>query len=333
MHPALAPLVLVALAGQASAPAAAPAVEPSPPGPAPAPTAETAPWSLDLTFHDVGLGIGNTRHVDGLRLNFRDAAPYVVHGVSATVWTPYPGHDEHADEGGAVTGLVLGLPLGGAGTVRGLGVGLLGVGTAGDFDGLGLGLLGVGAGGRLNGIFVSGVGVGAGGGATGAVLGLVGAGTGGDVNGILAGGVGAGTGGDVNGLLLGGLGAGAGGSLRGIGVALLGLGAGGGLDGIAVAGLGLGAPRIRGVAAALAVGGVDLTGIFLAPAYLHVEPQGRMTGVSVSAFNRILGEQRGVAIGILNYAAHLEGVQLGLLNYAGNNPPGLRWLPVANAHL
>ncbi|MFO0585543.1 MAG: hypothetical protein U0229_24945 [Anaeromyxobacter sp.] len=331
MHPALAPLVLAALTGQATPePDAPPAAAPAASAPA---AVEPVPWSLDLTFHDVGLGIGNTRHVDGLRLNYRDAAPYVVHGVSVTVWTPYPGHGEHAEDGGSVTGLALGLPLAGAGALRGIGVGVLGVGAAGDFDGLGFGLLGVGAGGRLRGIFVSPVGVGAGGGATGAVIGLVGAGTGGDVNGILAGGLGAGTGGDVNGLLLGGLGAGAGGSVRGIGVALLGLGAGGGLDGIAVAGLGLGAPRIRGIAAALAVGGVDLTGIFLAPAYLHVEPQGRMTGVSVSAFNRILGEQRGVAIGLFNYAAHLEGVQLGLLNYAGNNPPGLRWLPVANAHL
>ena len=60
---------------------------------APAPEAaavekpEARPWSLDLTVQDFGLGIDNSEHVDGLRLNFRDAAPYTVHGLSVTVWT------------------------------------------------------------------------------------------------------------------------------------------------------------------------------------------------------------------------------------------------------
>jgi hypothetical protein len=308
--------------------------------PAPEAAPAEAPWSLDLTFHDVGLGLGNTRHVDGLRLNFRDhdRAGYVVHGVSVTMWAPYASHGRSKDrrgedELGHVTGLLLGLPIGSAGTLRGIGAGLLGVGTDGDFEGLGAGLLGVGAGGHLRGIFVSGLGLGAGDGATGALVAILGAGSGGDVDGLLVAGLGAGAGGDVNGVLLAGLGAGAGGSIRGLGFALLGLGAGKSIDGIAVAGLGLGAPELNGIAAALAVGGVDLTGVFLAPAYLHVQPEGHMTGVSVSAWNRILGEQRGLAIGIFNYAGSLQGVQLGLLNYAGNNRPGLRWLPIANAHL
>jgi hypothetical protein len=57
-----------------------------------------------------------------------------------------------------------------------------------------------------------------------------------------------------------------------------------------------------------------------------------MTGLSVSAFNRIRGEQRGLAIGIVNYAESLHGMQIGLLNWAENNPSGLKILPVANAH-
>jgi hypothetical protein len=47
----------------------------------------------------------------------------------------------------------------------------------------------------------------------------------------------------------------------------------------------------------------------------------------------VRGEQHGLTIGLFNYAESLDGVQVGLLNYAGNNRAGLRWLPIANAHL
>ncbi len=78
-----------------------------------------------------------------------------------------------------------------------------------------------------------------------------------------------------------------------------------------------------------------LAGVYLlvlAPAHLYVREGGRLTGVSVSAFNRVLGEQHGLAIGIFNYASSLHGVQIGVLNWAGNNPPAARLLPVVNAH-
>ena len=80
---------------------------------------EPRPWSLDLTVHDVGIGIGNSRHIDGLRLNFRDTAPFQAHGVNATIWVPGKGA-----ENSEVDGLALGLPLTGAGTIRGLAVGI-----------------------------------------------------------------------------------------------------------------------------------------------------------------------------------------------------------------
>ena len=38
-------------------------------------------------------------------------------------------------------------------------------------------------------------------------------------------------------------------------------------------------------------------------------------------------------IGIINYTGSLHGVQLGLVNWAGNNPSGLKLLPIANAHI
>lgn len=58
-----------------------------------------------------------------------------------------------------------------------------------------------------------------------------------------------------------------------------------------------------------------------------------LRGMAVAGYNRVRDEQRGLTIGVFNRARALHGVQIGLLNYAGNNPPGLRWLPIINLHL
>ena len=298
---------------------AARAQEPRPQAPA------DEPWSLDLTVHDVGIGIGNSKHIDGLRLNFRDVAPFTVHGVNATVWSP-------SDRGaGDVTGLALGIPVTGAGTLRGLGLGF-GLAVSKEFDGVGVGILGLGSGGPLRGIFAGGLGVATSGDIDGLALGGLGVGCGGRLRGIVVAGLGVGCGEEVIGIAVGGLGVGAGGDLRGLSVAGLAVGAGGSIEGIAIAGL-VGAPRIRGAVAALAAGGRDVAGLVVAPAYFDLMPDGSMTGVSVSAFNRIRGEQRGLAIGIVNYTPSLHGLQIGLVNWAGNNPSGLKLLPIVNAHI
>jgi hypothetical protein len=105
------------------------------------------------------------------------------------------------------------------------------------------------------------------------------------------------------------------------------------LDGLMLGGLGLGAvDRIRGIAAgSLLVFAPDVTGLAV----------GALNGVYVDRidledflhFN--LANQRftGLSIGLVNYTAELNGVQLGLFNYAGNNPRGLRLLPLVNLHL
>src|SRR2546423_5173570 len=131
------------------------------------------PWSLDLTVHDVGIGIGNSRHIDGLRLNFRDTAPFVAHGVNATIWTQ---SKEAADS--EVDGLALGLPATGAGRVRGLALGL-GVGANETLDGIGAGVLAVGSGGGLRGVHVGGLAAGTVGGVDGLPAGGLRAGAGG----------------------------------------------------------------------------------------------------------------------------------------------------------
>jgi hypothetical protein len=315
-------------------------------------------WSLDLTVHDVGIGIGNSKRIDGLRLNFRDVAPFTVHGINLTLWSPADGG------GGDVYGLALGLPATGARLLRGVGIGVfglaierdligvgigplglgsggglhgimiggLGMGSGGDIDGLAIGGLGAGCGGNITGIVMGGLGAGAGGNVTGLALGGLGVGAGHNVRGIVIGGLGAGAGGDVEGIALGLGGVGAGGHMRGLAVAGLGIGAGDGIDGLAIAGLGVGTTRMRGAMLALAAGGRDVTGLVLAPGYFQIGEGGSLTGVSVSAINRILGEQHGVVIGIVNYTPSLHGVQVGVINIALNNPTGLKVLPVLNAH-
>jgi len=140
-------------------------------------------------------------------------------------------------------------------------------------------------------------------------------------------------GGDVKGITIGLLGVAAGDNLTGLSIAGLGLGAGESLKGIALAAGGIGAPSIKGINAALFIGGVETKGIQIAPAYFRIqgEEDASMTGVSVSAFNHIKGSQRGLAIGIFNYAYECKGVQIGLLNHIADNPRGLRWLPLINA--
>jgi hypothetical protein len=93
----------------------------------------------------------------------------------------------------------------------------------------------------------------------------------------------------------------------------------------------VGAPAVKGLQAALVVGGEDVRGISLAPAYFRISgDDGEMVGLSVSAFNHIRGSQRGLAVGIFNYAYDIKGLQLGLLNHVSSNPKGLRWLPIFN---
>lgn len=49
-----------------------------------------------------------------------------------------------------------------------------------------------------------------------------------------------------------------------------------------------------------------------------------------AAFNHVKGTQKGVTIGIFNWARKQQGVQIGIMNYVKENPRGLRMLPVFN---
>lgn len=305
----------------------------------------TAPGNLHaqgvlVGANDVGIGIGDVRKVTGIRINYRDRGDFDVHGINITIWTPYEG-----DLRGEVHGLAIGLPATGAARIQGIGVGIFGVGTSEEFSGIGIGGLGVGAGNDIKGIHIGGLGVGAGddvsgiavgglgvgggGRATGLLVGGLGAGVGEDVRGIALGGLGVGAGGDISGLAIGGIGVGSGQDIRGVAFGGVGVGAGNSIRWLAISAVGVGSPKIVGAAIAPLVGAEDMTALVIAPAYMRIE-HGVFRGVSASAFNHIKGEQRGLTIGVVNYAWRLHGVQLGLINVAKSNPRGLRVLPIVN---
>jgi len=302
------------------------------------------------------ISIGDHPRVDGVRLNFRDRELDLVRGANVTVWSPYDG------AGGTVKGLALGLPLTGADRITGLGFGLAGVGANEDLRGIMIGGVGAGAGGDIRGITVGGIGAGAGGDMRGITIGGIGAGAGGDMRGITIGGIGAGAGGslsgfafggvgvaaggDARGILIGGVGAGAGGNLRGIAIGGIGVGAGGDVRGIAIGGVGVGAggtvrgaaiglvgvgaPRLEGVVVGSLVRAAKVRGFVVSPVMFRSLPDADVRGATVSGVNIVHGHQRGVAIGLVNFAQSLNGVQLGGINIVRDNPPGRRVLPVIN---
>lgn len=286
------------------------------------------------------ISLGNYPRVDGLRINFRDRRLERVRGINVTIWQP------HEPATGAVTGLALGLPMTGAGemrgvalgafgvsadgALRGISIGGIGVGAGGSVRGLAVGGIGIGTGGSLEGIAIGGIGAGAGGNVRGLLIGGIGAGVGGNLRGIAVGGVGVAAGGNVTGLVLGGIGAGAGGSLRGIAISGIGsgvgedltgltisgigAGAGGTMRGVGIAGVGVGAPRLEGLFLASAVGALHAHAIVIAPALFRIEPGGSFRGASLSAVNYVRGSQHGLTLGIVNYARSVNGAQIGVIN-------------------
>lgn len=303
------------------------------------------------------ISIGNHPRVDGLRINFRDRDLGLVRGVNVTLWNP-----ERDARGGTVKGFAIGLPLTGAGEIRGFGAGIFGVEAEGDIRGITLAGVGAGAGGTLSGISIAGIGAGAGGGVRGLTVGGIGVGSGGDIGGIAVGGIGAGAGGDVRGIVIGGIGAAAGGSVTGLavggvgvggggdvrGIAIggvgvgaggrltglaiggIGVGAGGTFHGLGIAGVGVGAPTLEGGAIASMVGGRTVRAVVIAPILFRTTEDAEFTGASLSSVNAVRGHQTGLTIGIVNYAESLFGMQLGVVNVVRDNPSGRRVLPIVN---
>jgi len=315
---------------------------------------------LNIPNKHWGISFGNSTRFTGLRFNILEKNIEQIDGVNVSVW--HSGDFE--DASGKFRGIGIGLPLASGTAYRtGISIGLFGVGASEDIRGVNIAGLAVGSGEDLAGINLAGLAVGCGNTIKGVNAALLAVGSGRDAYGINIGGLAVGAGENMSGLNIGGLAAGAGEDISGIslsllavgsgedmtgfsfaglavgcgesikGVSLAGLAVGCGeqLTGISVAILAVGAPRAKGIHAALAVGGEEISGVTLAPAYFRVKGgSAEMTGLSISAFNYIDGYQRGVAVGIFNHTYEIKGLQLGILNHVSSNPKGLRWLPVFN---
>lgn len=257
-----------------------------------------------------------------------------------------------------------GLALGGLGVVsggalRGAGVGGLGLVAQHGMSGIGLGGLGLVSQGELRGIGIGGLGTVTNGisGIAAAMLGVV---SQGPLTGIgFAGGglvtqgvTGAGLAGlavisegDARWLTVGGLATVVVGRATGISAGGLALVADGGATGLNLGGLAIvGSEPLTGINLSLgrvesgeAVRGATfggyrvraprVEGISVSPV-MHRTTD--LTGFALGGYNEMLGTQRGLSIGIVNYARELRGVQVGLINYAGNNPAGLKVMPIVN---
>ena len=72
--------------------------------------------------NDVGIGIGDSRALTGIRFNYRDCRLRRVTGVNVTIWTP-----EEGCMNGRVRGVALGVPATGAIWPVGMSVASIGV--------------------------------------------------------------------------------------------------------------------------------------------------------------------------------------------------------------
>ncbi len=313
---------------------------------------------IGLTINGYGLSFGNARRITGIRINVQDAELERVNGMNVTLWKP------REPLSGTVNGFQVGL-LPGSRQVSGIAVGIGGVVTEqrarwvtvgglgavsnGAIDGIGVGGLGLVTDGAMRGIGIGGLGAVSNADIYGVVVGGLGTVANRDIWGIAVAGLGTVANGDITGIAVGGLGTVANRDLVGLAVAGLGTVAnrdvtGAGLAGLAVVangsvtGVGVGGLAVvaNGRVTGIGIGGLavvaeqEIRGI--AVAGYRVDSH-RMAGVSVSAYNRFRGPQRGLAIGLYNSAYELHGVQIGVLNRAKNNKAPFKILPLLNVHL
>jgi hypothetical protein len=264
--------------------------------------------ALALTVGGVGLTIGNSRTATGIRINAVDHQVERVTGLNLTLWKPKANPDL------VVTGIAAGLVGPRAKRIDGVALGGIGVMASEQLNGVSAGGLIVLSRNEINGIAVGGIAAVAAQRLRGvAVGGLFAVGDHG-IDGVASAGLITLSEGDVHGITTAGVGTIEEGRFTGINLAGVATFTDGEMRGLNAAGL---AVVVRG----------RLQGIGLAAGTVHATV---LDGVAVSPWNNVRGEQRGLTIGIFNYARTLHGLQLGLLNYVRSNPKGLRLLPVFN---
>ncbi len=282
--------------------------------------------SVDIAIRNNGLSIGNSKGINGLRINFRDKHLQKVNGINFTIWKP----KDNTNKNSIINGFALGIVLPYATKINGFGLGL-GLG-GGQLNGISLGILGTGAERGINGLGIGGLGIGSEGNINGIILGGLGSGCEGNANGILFGGLGTGCEGDVNGILFGGLGSGCEGNLNGISFGLLGTGCEGNLNGLLLGGLGAGCEGIlKGFGfAGIGIGSeTEIQGVIFSGGMIKTKI---FKGLGICSYSKI-DNYYGISFAIFNNIKNLHGIEFGLVNYAGNNKRFLKVLPLINLHL
>jgi hypothetical protein len=155
-----------------------------------------------------------------------------------------------------------------------------------------------------------------------------------NLNGLSFGGIAIGSGGNINGLAVSGLlimSDSENSCISGLAISGLGIGAKHRLNGIFLAGFAVATDgNIYGISSSLAYicAKQNYTGIALTPGYFNSDI---LKGLVIAAYTKTK-QTFGLSIGLYNRTQELQGVQIGLLNHAGNNPRGLRNLPLINLH-
>jgi hypothetical protein len=229
-------VLLILAAGTVSA------QEPTPPK---SPRSES--HSLDIAINDVGISIGNSRRLTGLRLNWRDAGVEHVNGINLTLWSP--GENPRAE----VNGLAVGLVAPGAARLNGIVIGGLGVRADERLTGISAATFAVLSHGSVSGLSVGGLAVVADSsiaGISGAALAVM---SRGPISGISVAGASVIASGGLRGLAVGGLATVLQSHVSGVAVGGLAVVTEGRLTGAAFSGLGVAA---RGDATGIGVGGL-----------------------------------------------------------------------------
>ncbi len=284
--------------------------------------AESSSDGLLLGFGGYGLGLGNVKCMNGLRLNIVDREVEQVRGVNLSLW----GLPPRANKDAEFTGLTLG------------GIGLCG----GKFTGINLSAGGIFAEEAITGINFGGLGpVSAKGDVLGVSAAFLGVYSDRDIKGINVGGVAVGSERRVLGLNAGGLGVFSKEGIAGLSAGLI-IGSSADIAGVNV-GVGcISDATIAGITAdfftkankqygldvSLLNFTADMTGLSVSGLWSYGN---KLQGLSVSLLTNIVDEQqKGVSVGAVNYAKGLKGVQFGLLNIVASNPFPFRILPLMN---
>lgn len=315
---------------------------------------DSTSFYINLTSHNYGLSFGNSKRINGLRINLQDRNAELVNGINVTLWK------NDSNPNFIINGCSLGLIDTYSNMMNGLAIGGL---VRNEIQyGISVGILAVNSKTKVTGIGIGGLGVFAGENTVNNLWSKIGECNGGNLSWLMIGGLGVFAGNNLKGLMIGGLGVGCGNDLNGCAISTLAIAAVRDMKGIFLTGIGgwcgnnMTGLLFSGFAGVVTndMTGVLLSGIvaaskrtnglMIAPGSIDITDSIRGLGISsYTKANKFEGiglggcirsnNFNGLSIGILNITNKLNGVQIGIINYAANNPWPFKVLPILNLHI